>query len=120
MKHRFEDLELPEEKEIYRQDYEDEPHPLKDEEWMWEVGILADTIEWMSKDLRQQIQYLAEQTPVLSKFKYLKGLLEKYGNHTPDCKYMSVVAPRLGEEYSLCTCGWYELSSKLKRAKRRW
>lgn len=115
---RFDDLELPE--EIHPQQYEDEPHPLKDEEWMWEVGHLADSIEWMSKDLRKQVQYLEEQTKVIRKFHYLKSLLEKYGGHTPDCKYMSIVTPRIGEEYTSCTCGWYELSSKLKRAKRRY
>lgn len=114
----FDMLELPTEEEVHRQDYEDEPHPLKDEDWVWEVEYLMDEIEEASRRLRREMGNLTHYTPVLQKFKYLKSLIRKYGNHASDCGYYKVRTPRAGDEYRLCDCGWLELERKLKR--KRW
>jgi len=115
-KTRFSELELPE--EIYPQYSEDEPHPLKDEEWLFEVGNYLDRIAGATKDLKSEIKYLTSETRIISRFTYLKRLLRDYGSHQLDCKALTIEVPNFGEERRLCTCGWCELKFKLKHKRR--
>ena len=112
---RFENLEEP--KELLPDAYEDEVHPLKEEDWRGEVETYCMTIKHAVDDLQQEIGYFVQQTPIIRRFRFLRKLLKDYGAHKPECKYFSVETPRIGEEYKLCDCGWYAVKMNLRR---RW
>jgi len=116
MIHRFEDLELPE--EILKPYYEDEPHITEDEDWVFEVETYCEDIMRVAGKLKQEISYLIQQTPIIRRFRIIRGLLKEYGSHKPSCKYMSIATPRIGEEPKHCDCGWWELSMELRRLRR--